>query len=187
MQAQYCTSDPQEIIPVCLPCSFNGSLGVHRRWQLERGDWTGCHLRSGQYDNNHVLMKTQCISYSTGTLPLAKERQSSILKETKIWALNNNKKEFQLSLKNNMQMLLSIVAIRGTLSGRQNMSFVLLHSLCTNTILRVLVCACFTCYGRQGIVWKKKQLCKSLILERNKAKSHHRIFLFSSVWLAEIG
>lgn len=46
--------------------------------------------------------------------PLAMERQSSILKETKIWALNNNKKEFQLLLQTNLQMLLGIAAIRGT-------------------------------------------------------------------------
>lgn len=43
------------------------------------------------------------------------ERQSSILKETKIWALNNNnEKEFQLLLQNIVQMLLGIVDIRGT-------------------------------------------------------------------------
>lgn len=59
------------------------------------------------------------------------ERQSSIPKETKNWALNNKNKEFQLLLQNNMWMLLGIVGIGElrTLAGRQSMRFVLYVSI----------------------------------------------------------
>lgn len=160
------------------------------RYPWGSGDWTGCHLCLGQYNGDHVLTQTNSVFLKPQALffPLPMEIQPSIPRETRICALKSYlKRNVNFYFKTMHCCYCSQSGKLGLWQMGRALSFVLLYCLYPGSILTMLLLSgcCFVLFslvqgGHKSLAKKKKkQLCKFVILERNKARSSWDIFLFS--------